>query len=29
MKKIMNELKERWPLIILGIILGLGTALLW
>jgi len=29
MKKITSTLKERWPLIILGIILGLGTALLW
>lgn len=30
MKKFMKEVfVERWPLVILGVILGLGTALLW
>lgn len=29
MKQIWNEIKERWPLVVLGAIGGLLTVILW
>ena len=29
MKQIWNDIKERWPLVILGALAGLATAILW
>lgn len=29
MKQIWQDFKERWPMAILGAILGVGIALLW
>ena len=29
MKRILKELKERWPLVVLGAIWGMFIALLW
>lgn len=29
MKQIWNNIKENWPMVILGALFGLGVALLW
>lgn len=29
MKQIWNDIKERWPLAVLGSLVGIGVALLW
>lgn len=29
MKRIWKEIKENWPMIVLGVLFGIGVALLW